>query len=271
MASVRSDVLIEEKAAVDESKAFDKAAAKGREGGLYRACMSQIRGSHSVGQSLRLGLVATGLLSDVNCYTEALVQFYVCTKALDKRLRSSSSSVVAKVHSAVDKYSFVAGYEADLRQLLGEQRWTAEVEARTSVAAATYCQRLAGASDLDLVAAVFVLHGALIIGGGAAMEPRVKARFKAVELFKNVIGPGRADRRTDFMTLFDQLIDESNQPDFKAIVSGTGEFMEQNNALMLGMHKKPYWYYPAVVAFVGIAAGITLAAIRYVAPQVFKS
>merc|ERR1712032_13725 len=208
------------------------------------------------GQALRMGLVATGLLSDVNCYTEALIQFYVCTKALDERLNRCKLDIVVKVRDSLHKYAFVAGYEADLQQLLGEECWEAEVRARTNPAASKYCNYLRECDDLELVAAVYVLYGALVIGGGAAMEPRVKKRFGAAKLFESVIGPGRAERKGEFIALYDELLQAEDNERREKIVLATTQFMERNNALMLGMCKKPYWYYPAGISLLAVVAGI---------------
>jgi len=258
----KEDVKQEKTTRANEHQAFENTLAKGKEGGLFRTCMGSIRRSHTKGQALRMGLVATGLLSDVNCYTEALTQFYVCTKALDERLKSCKLDVVVKVRDALRKYAFVEGYEADLQQLLGGEDWESKVQARTNPAALKYCQYLKECDDLELVAAVYVLYGALVIGGGAAMEPRVKKRFGATSLFKNVIGPGRAERKGEFIALYDELLQAEGDERFEKIVLSTAQFMERNNQLMLNMYKRPYWYYPLGFGLLAVAAGVGMLSIR---------
>eukprot|EP00928_Gymnodinium_smaydae_P027149 TRINITY_DN21084_c0_g1_i1.p1 TRINITY_DN21084_c0_g1~~TRINITY_DN21084_c0_g1_i1.p1 ORF type:complete len:288 (+),score=35.40 TRINITY_DN21084_c0_g1_i1:53-865(+) len=251
-----ADVQEERAAMRNESQAFERTLAKGKDGGLFRRCMESIRRSHTKGQMLRMGLVATGLLSDKNCYTEALIQFYVCTKALEERLKTSKSNIVANVRTALAKYNFVDGYEADLKQLLGKATWQVDVQTRSNPAAVEYCKYLGECDDMELVAAVYVLYGALIIGGGAAMEPRVKKRFGAVSLFQKVIGPGRDERKSEFIALYDNLLNAQDQDSFEKIVASTAQFMERNNALMLGMRKKPFWYYPLGVGVLAVLAGV---------------
>merc|ERR1712232_80648 len=81
-------------------------------------------------------------------------------------------------------------------------------------------------------------------------------------LFENVIGPGRAERKDEFITLYDELIQAEDDERREQIVVSTAQFMERNNAIMLGMHKKPYWYYPVGVGLLAVVAGIGLFSIR---------
>merc|ERR1719245_459045 len=101
-------------------------------------------------------------------------------------------------------------------------------------------------------AAAFILFGALVIGGGAALEPRVRKSFNCGDLFKFVIGSGRADRRKEFIESFDAVA-SPNDSIFDEIVASAEECMGYNNKLMVALQRRPYWYYPALVCGAGVA------------------
>jgi hypothetical protein len=264
-------------AAVTEAERTDKVRNQGREHGLFRACMDQIRSSHTIGQTLRSAALAAGLLTDAKCYAELLGQFYVATAALERRMEellltdgdishdndnpSSSSSLllVAKVKTL--GYSFKLGYERDLYSLLGPD-WKRTIHSWTTEPANRYIQRLETANDAECAAAAFILHGPLIIGGGAMLKPRVERAFgqDATHVFASVIGVargGRSARRLEFIKLYDALMDkevpneESNEsscdnnnfPDarFTVIVQACGEFMQLNNEMMSAVRQAPWW------------------------------
>ena len=253
-----------------EAERTEKARNQGREDGLFRACMDQIRSSHTIGQSLRSAAIAAGLLTDAKCYAELLGQFYLTTAALERRMEEllsaenndtsdddgSNYSLLAKVKHL--GYSFTHGYEQDLNALLGPN-WKEIMQSWTTEPAKQYIQRLETASDIECVAAAFILHGPLIIGGGAALKPRVEKSFgeDATNVCKGVIGTakgGRSARRLEFVMLYDTLLEneESNYNEstrnnnsrdarFTTIVEACGEFMQLNNAMMISVRQAPWW------------------------------
>lgn len=106
----------------------------------------------------------------------------------------------------------------------------------------------------ELAAAVFILWGPLLIGGGYTVKPLVlKASFgdeTCCNLFTLVIGDGRAERRQSFITAFDQFIknkDEEGKGD-EIDVGGCAEvvkscryFMDLNNKVMQSVEILPWW------------------------------
>jgi hypothetical protein len=258
-----------------EDEQTERVRNQGKPDGLFRACMDEIRSSHTTGQALRTAALAVGLLSDANCYAELLGQFYVVTAALEKRMDEliassnsgddkKSSLLVAKVKDL--GYSFTCGYENDLQALLG-QEWKGIVRLWTTEPAKQYTQVLESANDIECVAAAFILHGPLVIGGGAMLKPRVEKAFggNTVNVFGGVIGTargGRSSRRREFIELYDTLlendvdsIDHSDRSSgdyarFSAIVEKCGEFMKLNNQMMVAVRQKPWWrkYVAATVA-----------------------
>ena len=250
-----------------EAERTERVRDQGVENGLFRACMDAIRKSHTLGQSLRNVAIATGLLTDRDCYAEMLGQFYVVTVSLEKRMdelvsnEGNPASLVKKIQKL--GYSFQAGYESDLQELLGPD-WKETVSTWTSEPAKRYIRRIHAADDAECAAAAFILHGPLIIGGGAALKPRVEKAFgkDATNVFKSVIGSsrgGRSGRRREFIECYDQLLGSDDQVSircalFSKIVSSVSEFMDLNNEMMLAVQQSPWWQKYVKVALVVIAS-----------------
>jgi len=242
-----------------EEEQTERVRNQGQKDGLFRACMDQIRTSHTLGQTLRHGALAAGLLTDARCYAELLGQFYVATAALERRLaarRAAEAPLVARL-TARGCYSFSSGYESDLRALLGPD-WRDTIDRWTTGPAARYVRRLAAATDAELAAAVFILHGPMVIGGGAMLQPRVERAFgaDATHVFADVVGSGRAARRRDFIALYDTLLDDDEQgaASFASIVRACGEFMHLNNEMMLAVKRVPWWRKYVAASMVAAAA-----------------
>lgn len=245
----------------DEAEQTERVRNKGQPNGLFRSCMDKIKHSHGVGQTLRTAKLAAGLLSDKNCYAELLVQFYVVTKAMEKRmdamlLQSKESgdthehnyNLLRKVKNDLG-YAFCHGYERDLEYLLGQSDWEKTVETWTTQPAMKYMERMMNANEDELVAAAFILWGPLVIGGGAALKPRVTRAFGvgATHVFEDVVGPRRAERRHQFIQVYDTLLDSEEEVNkkketFNSIVQCSGEFMDLNNEMMMAVRQRPWWY-----------------------------
>ena len=274
-----------------EDRATDRVRDSGRSGGLFRACMDVIRSSHTLGRSLRTAMLAAGLMTDAHCYAELLGQFYVVTRALETRIEelctarddddgasssssssSSSSPFAVKVRTSMG-YSFTSGYESDLRHLLGPG-WRNTVESWTTNPASRYATRLRYATDVEIAAAVFVLHGPLVVGGGAMLRPRLARAFGegATSVFGSVCGidgsgRGRSGRRRDFVDFYDALLDDdeddgSRVARFDEIVGRCSEFMDLNNEMMTAVGRSPWWRKYAAACLVAVASISSLAAWR---------
>lgn len=274
-----------------EDRSTAKVRDQGRPHGLFRGCMDTIRTSHTIGQSLRSAALAAGLLTDAKCYAELLGQFYVVTAALESRMEElldedgprghDRLTLLAKVKSL--GYSFKLDYERDLHSLLGP-KWNTTIQSWTTEPAKRYIQRLESATHAECVAAAFILHGPLVIGGGAMLKPRVEKAFgeDATHVFESVIGAkrgGRSGRRREFIELYDTLLDDADETAtesrvensesryngnavdssqdarFKAIVEACGEFMQLNNEMMLAVRQAPWWRkYVAASAMAAVSA-----------------
>ena len=216
--------------------------------------MDSIRSSHSLGQTLRNAAIATGLLTDRNCYAEMLSQFYVVTAALEKRMDELIASEDEKKEEAILVkrvrklgYSFQSGYERDLQVLLGPT-WKDTVLSWNTEPAKKYVKRIQSANDSECAAAAFILHDPLVIGGGAALKPEKRFGKDATNVFESVIGAsrgGRSGRRREFIDCYDQLltgIDDPQSALFTAIVAYVREFMDLNNEMMIAVKQSPWWH-----------------------------
>ena len=255
----------------------------GRPGGLFRACMDAIRVPHETGQKLRAAALLAGVMTDRRCYAELLGQFYLCTAALERALQEQkrsrklgacvsegdSSSILVKISSL--GYSFTKDYEADLSALLGE-RWEDIIKEISVPTTGTYVNLIEEAArsgdDPTLVAAAFILWGPLVIGGGAALRPKVKRRFgeECIHVFDSVTGPRREERKKRFVDCYDGLVGLSEIEEtktFERIVNLSSKFMTLNNRLMMECRQRPWWskYVMAGMATaVAFGVGVFLAA-----------
>lgn len=235
-----------------EDKQMTATRNKGREGGLFRSMMDQIRSGHSVGQALRGAMFVAGLLTDRGCYAEVLAQFYLATRALEKRVESASGKgMVAHLESL--GLRFAADYEADLALLYGPgDQWRERCEAMASAPAREYERRITEGDEATMAAAAFILWGPLAIGGGPGLKARISKAFgeEYTNVFKQVTGPGRGKMRDQFIGTFDDLLGDAGPDDERRqkLVREAGEFMNLNNELMRSVRVRPWWMKHVYVA-----------------------
>lgn len=235
-----------------EEKQMTVTRNKGRDGGLFRAMMDEIRGGHSVGQALRGAMFVAGLLTDRGCYAEVLAQFYLATRALEKRVEAASGKGMAAQLETLG-LRFAADYEADLALLLGPgEQWHERCAAMASAPAREYERRIAEGDDMTMAAAAFILWGPLAIGGGPGLKARISKAFgeEYTNVFRQVTGPGRSKMRDQFIGTFDDLIGDAGPADERRqkLVKETGEFMNLNNELMRSVKVRPWWMKHVYVA-----------------------
>jgi hypothetical protein len=198
-----------------------------------------------------------------------LGQFYLATATLEKRMdelvaNEHETKIDATLVKKVQKlgYTFRSGYERDLQTLLGSS-WQETITSWANEPAKRYSKRIQNACDAECAAAVFILHGPLIIGGGAALKPRVEKAFgkDATNVFETVIGAargGRSRRRQEFIKCYDQLLlgVDQDQKDrlFGEIVDAVSEFMDLNNEMMLAVKQSPWWHKYVKITIVVVVA-----------------
>ena len=244
----------------EQAVAFDKTTEKGVDGGLFQACMKSIRSTHITANRLRTGLVVAGLFTDQTIYREVIVLFYAATRALESNLLKckGEDEICDKLLSL--GYRFAPQYEKDLQFLYPKDAWQQEVDKvleTASPGAKSYLETIRSMkSGEKLAGAAFCLWGALIIGGGAAAMPRVEALCgkEATNLFQDVTGPGRNDRKAKFVAVWDDLVKKKEDPRFQKIVVCSQECMQGNNHLIASVKRNPWWLKYIVSTAVAVGA-----------------
>ena len=207
--------------------------------------------SHSVG-FLKLPLIFT----DKVLYAGAIGQFYLLTRTLEGL---DLGPLSAAIMSSLSLKKLTKGYEADLHELLGSD-WEAKVEDMATPPPSDYIEMLKVADDVSLCAAIFVLYGALVIGGGKSTQKKVKG-IRALRDCDHVLFDVDDDMRAArkrFKAAFNALKSE-NPEEFKIVVVKAKEWMTMNNAVVLSIKATPSWWpIAAAVVFATTAAGYTL-------------
>lgn len=256
------------RSASEEGKSFDRLTETGAEGGLFRACMKAIRTAHFRSNRVRAVLVVAGVFTDVKIYREVMACFYALTAELERKLllekeKKSSDPLCEKILAL--GYRFTQPYEDDLAFLYGPQDWKEQVEmvVQSHAAVSAYRDKIRGMTEsAELAGAVFVLWGGLVIGGGAAAMPRVRALYgvEATHVYEQVTGPGRDERKRAFVETWDSLATSDPNDDggdallFGAIVRSSQECMQGNNNVLTSLTRNPWW-----VSYLIYATGALLA------------
>ena len=163
----------------------------------------------------------------------------------------------------------------DRQVLLRGPDWRSTTDSWTTDPAARYARRLRAANEDECAAAVFILHGPLVIGGGAALRPRVERAFGAgaTNVFEGVCGidergRGRSGRRREFIEFYDALLDgdDADHRDvrFVTIVRSCSEFMDINNEMMTAVRRAPWWKKYAVACSVAAVLVFSVLAWRFI-------
>jgi len=264
----------------DEGKIFDQTTAKGLPNGLFQASMKAIRKAHFQANRLRAFLTLTGLFTDKRIYREVIAIFYLLTNELETKLQvyAKQGDAVAQKIQALG-YQFSKGYEQDLKYLYDhDEDWKehAQKALQNNAAAVLYLSYLQHATTShDLAGAAFVLWGALIIGGGAVAMPRVKSAYgeDATHLYQPVVGPGRDQRKREFIACWDSLAEPQNSSsssssssnsseDFDKMVQASHECMQGNNNILSTIAYNPWWM-PYAAAGVVLVLSMAVSFIRH--------
>lgn len=231
-----------------QAQRFDRVTAKGKEDGLFQACMKALRQPHATGNRLRLVVVVAGLFTDKTIYREVISCFYLLTRQLESSLEKRKDDPICEKLLKLG-YHFTPHYEEDLKFLYDDPaHWSDKVEsvAKNNTTVAAYLKKIDKACEdgdaSSLAGAAFVLWGALIIGGGAVAKPKIESAYgaKATHLFQDVTGPGREARKRAFIDTWDSLAPNESSS-FRDIVDASQNFMEDNNRIMSSISGRPWW------------------------------
>ena len=220
---------------------------------LYARLMQAIDVQHTWGN--RVGFVKLPLIMlDIRLYGGAIAQFYMVTEALEAQLaRHAEHKLVAHVRRAIDLKDLAPGYAADLRQIFGDGAWPTPTAATEE-----YIKALRRAGPVELVAALFILYGALVVGGGKQTQRKVKRLLPGCDhVLFDVSEDMRAARRR-FKNAFTSIGKDHAGVAAVApecaddLVRYASLYMRRNNAVVLSVRVTPGWFWPAVA--VGAAA-----------------
>lgn len=226
--------------------------------GLYGDMMRSIRTSHSIGNTIRM-LKLPVILTDPLLYAGAIANFYWLTKTLEERIadevKKDPHGLVAEFHADVD-LRVAAGYESDLAELYGVDSWREQAASARTGATDAYLIELRKASDVQVVAAAFILYGALVVGGGKATQRKVKRIFPSCEHRLFDVADNMVTARNTFREAFCSI--GKRHPELEhTLVAEAARFMALNNTVVLSCRCLPFWWWKAA------AAGAALVAVGY--------
>ena len=146
----------------------------GHRGGppLYGRMMKSISSGHDRANRMRM-LKLPLIFTEAKLYAGAIAQFYWLSDALEAQLRRHAEHPMVATVAALG-LCVTPGYAADLKQLYGEE-WLEIAAAARTPATASYVAELEAADPVSLVAAAFILYGALVVGGGKATQAKVRS------------------------------------------------------------------------------------------------
>lgn len=220
-----------------------------KESGTYGSMMKAIKQSHSTGNMIRM-LKLPLIFTDHRLYAGAIANFYWLTMTLETCLDRSEAQepggLVAEVRRGLGGMRLATGYEADLAELLGEDWQALAARARTRETEA-YCVALESAGALELVAATFILYGALVVGGGKSTQRKVRKIFPSCEHQLFDVAENMAAARKQFKAAFDSF-GEAHPEQQEALSREAARFMAMNNTVVISIRCLPYWWWQAATA-----------------------
>ena len=225
---------------------------------LYARLMQAIDVQHTWGN--RVGFVKLPLIMlDIRLYGGAIAQFYMVTEALESELaRHADHKLVAHVREAISLENLAPGYAADLRQIFGDGAWPA-----ATAATEEYLKALRRAGPVEVVAALFILYGALVVGGGKQTQSKVKRLLPGCDHVLFDVAQDMRDARRRFKNAFTSIGKDHAGVAAVApecaddLVRHASLYMRRNNAVVLSVRVTPGWFWPAVT--VGAVAAFVVA------------
>lgn len=198
---------------------------------LYGAMMKSIHRSHSIGNTIRMFKLPL-IFTEPELYAGAITQFYLLTSTLEELLATHADHpMVARVRGL--GLSVTAGYASDLKELYGED-WQTRVAKAETAATAAYIAVLKESSPVELVAAAFILYGALVVGGGKMTQQKVRKVFPDCTHALFDVAPDMKVARADFKATFTALGKDFPEH-FEALERDSARFMSMNNQVVLSI------------------------------------
>lgn len=130
-----------------------------------------------------------------------------------------------------------------------------------------YLVKLRKATDIELCSALFILYGALVIGGGKTTQKKVKKMLRSCDHILFDISDNMLHARKRFKDTF-RLIGEKYPQHFEEFVANAGKFMSRNNRVVLSVRCLPFWWTHAAGVLVIVAIGVGLASNRQTSDRI---
>ncbi|GMH64664.1 hypothetical protein TrRE_jg6727, partial [Triparma retinervis] len=216
--------------------------------------MAAIRGPHDRGNLLgflKLPLIFTS----PHLYAGAISQFYILTSLIESGTLAGAGPMFDLVMSRMNLQPLSPGYESDLLDLLGPSWSSISLETMEIEATSSYASQLSSADDCSLCAALFVLYGALVVGGGKQTQRKARkvpmlrgCRHKLFDVDEDMM-----KARARFRSAFDELFEEYPEEREK-LVGETRRWMDMNNRVIFGIECVRGWVKGLMLAGVGAGA-----------------
>lgn len=210
---------------------------------LYGRLMAAIRTRHGIGNTIRFFKLPLILL-DVDLYGSAIAQFWWLTRTLEARLDARQDDpLIARAVGAVGVGPLAPAYARDLAEIFGPGFERGVVLTR---ATRRYAAALERADAPSLVAALFILYGALVVGGGKSTQAKVRAVFPRCGHALYDVADDMRDARRVFKRAFTDLgVDDPAAAD--AVVFHARRWMARNNEVVLSCRVVPAWWWKPVL------------------------
>lgn len=125
------------------------------------------------------------------------------------------------------------GYASDLEQLYGTE-WRKKAERARTSSTRAYQEVLAAATPVELVAAAFILYGALVVGGGKQTQAKVRKVLAGCDHRLFDVADDMKAARMAFKNKFTAIGKEFPEH-ADALVAQAARFMALNNGVVISI------------------------------------
>ena len=198
---------------------------------LYGRMMKAISTGHTFGNRVRMVKLPL-IFTEESLYAGAITQFFLLTEALERALQHNEKHpMVAKMKDL--GLNLTPGYAADLQELSGTD-WRAKAESARTTATASYVEVIVTSDPVSLVAAAFILYGALVVGGGKVTQAKVRKVIPGCghKLFD--VADDMKAARLQFKNTFTAIGKEWPEH-FETLEREAARFMGLNNTVLLSV------------------------------------
>ncbi|KAJ8613544.1 hypothetical protein CTAYLR_002174 [Chrysophaeum taylorii] len=199
---------------------------------LYVRMIKSIASSHTFGNRVRMVKLPL-IFVEEQLYAGAIGQFFWLTEALEAAVAQHADDPMVQRIKALGLGDMAPRYAADLEQILGP-KWRTEATRIRTAATSAYCDIIATAGSVELVAAAFILYGALVVGGGKMTQKKVKKIFPNCDHKLFDVADNMKEARQHFMNTFNKIGKEWPEH-FETLEQHAARFMSLNNSVVLSI------------------------------------